>query len=174
MMRTRPATVCAAILLVMPACKDAGSRAPGESQASTSASSSTVVAEQPSTVVAEQPAADSTPSDVVRRYYLAIQASRYDDAYALWSDSGRASGKSLQEFAAGFRETANVRASVGDSAHVEGAAGSQYATVPVTVDATLRSGARQHFTGTYTLRRSMVDGASAEQRQWRIYSADIH
>jgi hypothetical protein len=34
-------------------------------------------------------------------------------------------------------------------------------------------GARQHFQGTLTLRRSVVDGASAEQRRWHIYTADI-
>ena len=56
---------------------------------------------------------------------------------------------------------------------MEGAAGSQYATVPVVVDATLRNGTRQHFEGNYTLRRTMVDGATPEQRRWHIYSGDL-
>ena len=120
-----------------------------------------------------QTVADSTPAGVILRYYSAIQSHRYDDAYAVWADSGRASGQTPAGFAAGFGQTASVSVSVGDSTHVEGAAGSQYATVPVTVDATLRSGQQQHFAGTYTLRRSLVDGASPEQREWQIYSADL-
>jgi hypothetical protein len=118
--------------------------------------------------------ADNTPPAFVAGYYSAIQSRRYADAYALWSDSGRASGKTRAEFANGFAQTATVYVTVGDSVHIEGAAGSQYATVPVAVDATLRSGERQHFVGEYVLRRAMVDGATAEQRRWHIYSARLH
>ncbi len=114
-----------------------------------------------------------TPARVVRRYYEAIQSRDYDAAYALWGQSGQASGKNRADFAAGFAQTAQVHATVSDSVRMEGAAGSQYATVPVVVDATLRDGTRQHFEGTYTLRRAMVDGATAEQRRWHIYSADL-
>ena len=116
--------------------------------------------------------AESTAA-VIGGYYSAIQSGRYRDAYSVWSDSGRASGQTPTRFAAGFGQTASVNVTVGDSVSVEGAAGSQYATVPVTVDATLRSGERQHFVGTYTLRRSLVDGASPAQREWKIYSADL-
>jgi hypothetical protein len=118
-------------------------------------------------------ARDSTIADVIRRYYAAIANGDFDAAYSLWGDDGRASGQSRSEFAAGFAQTERVRVTVGDDIALEGAAGSQYATVPVTVDAVLRDGRRQHFEGTYTLRRSMVDGARAEQRRWRIYEADL-
>jgi hypothetical protein len=114
-----------------------------------------------------------TPAQLVRRYYEAIQGGKYDSAYSLWGQSGQASGRTRESFVAGFAETAQVRATVSDSVQMEGAAGSQYATVPVVVDAVLRSGARQHFEGTYTLRRAMVDGATLEQRRWHIYSADL-
>jgi hypothetical protein len=136
----------------------------------------------PSTTAAEIPIVDSTtaiadsattPADVVRGYYTAIQARDYDAAYELWGQLGKASGKTRPQFAAGFSDTREVRATVSDSVRVEGAAGSQYATVPVKVDAVLQNGRRQHFEGAYTLRRSMVDGATAEQRRWRIYSADL-
>jgi len=66
-----------------------------------------------------------------------------------------------------------VLVSIDDRIAIEGAAGSQYATVPVTIGATLRDGRRQRFEGTYTLRRSVVDGATAEQRRWRIVKADL-
>jgi hypothetical protein len=118
--------------------------------------------------------ADSTqPADVVRRYYAAIDARNFPAAYALWGADGGASGKSLAEFAAGFGNTTHTRVIVGDSIRMEGAAGSQYATVPVVVDATLRDGRQQHFTGTYIVRRAMVDGATPAQRRWHIYKADL-
>ena len=119
------------------------------------------------------PASALAPADVVRDYYAAIRAGHYDSAYVLWEGKGKASGQTRAEFASGFARTTEVRASIGDSIHIEGAAGSQYATVPVVVDAVLRGGQRQHFEGSYTLRRTLVDGASAEQRRWHIYSAQL-
>jgi hypothetical protein len=117
--------------------------------------------------------AAARPADVVRRYYDAIRRHQYDSAYALWGQSGKASGRSAAQFANGFAETTQTNATIGDSVRVEGAAGSQYATVPVTVDAVLRNGTRQHFVGTYTVRRAMADGATPEQRRWHIYSAHL-
>lgn len=114
-----------------------------------------------------------TPAQLVRRYYDAIQQRNFDRAYALWSDGGRASGKSREAFEEGFARTTRVRATIPDTVRIEGAAGSQYATVPVTVESRLRNGTQQHFAGTYILRRSMVDGATEEQRRWHIYSASI-
>jgi hypothetical protein len=117
--------------------------------------------------------ADSGPASVIHRYYEAIDAKRYTDAWRLWSQGGAASGKTVDEFKAGFASTARVAVTAADSISIEGAAGSQYATVGVVVDATQMNGDVQRFTGTYTLRRAMVDGARPEQRAWRIYSAKL-
>jgi hypothetical protein len=110
-------------------------------------------------------------ANVVRQYYSAIGAHDYDAAYALWGQSGGASGKTRANFAAGFAHTADVHVTITGAERVEGAAGSQYATVPVMVDALTSNGVKQRFRGTYTLRRAMVDGATAEQRAWHIYTA---
>jgi hypothetical protein len=115
----------------------------------------------------------ASPADLVRRYYDQIERGRYDAAYVLWEDSGKASHQTRTEFAAGFAQTAKVSVTVSDSVRIGAAAGSQYATVPVIVDAVLRDGARQHFEGTYTLRRAIADGATPEQRRWHIYSAAL-
>jgi hypothetical protein len=115
----------------------------------------------------------SSPAGVIRRYYAAINGRNYDTAYDLWGRGGAASAQTRSQFAAGFTQTAHVLVTI-DSVRVEGAAGSQYATVRVTVDAVLQSGARQHFAGSYTLRRVMVDGAPAEARRWHIESAQLH
>ena len=123
-------------------------------------------------LAAQTPDADSAVS-VIRSYYEAIDERRFADAYTLWSDNGRASGKSVADFTAGFAETAHVKLDTGLPSRVEPAAGSRYITIPVTITANLKNGVIQSFTGTYDLRRSVVDGASAEQRAWRIESAKI-
>jgi hypothetical protein len=56
---------------------------------------------------------------------------------------------------------------------MEAAAGSRFIQVPVTIEATTRDGGTQRYSGTYTLRRAMVDGATPEQRAWRIASASL-
>lgn len=121
-------------------------------------------------------APEPLPADaaaLVRDYYAAIAARDYPRAYAAWSDGGRSSGQTLEAFIAGFAGTTGVEASVGDPGPVEAAAGSRYVEVPVTVNARLSDGSVRRFAGRYTLRRAVVDGASAEQRAWRIDSADL-
>lgn len=121
--------------------------------------------------VAEPDASNAVAT--LHRYYAAIDARDYARAYALWADSGRASGQSYEAFAAGFAQTAGVRVETGAPGRIEGAAGSRYVEVPVEVEAVTTNGRTQRFEGTYTLRRSVVDGATTEQQQWRIYSARI-
>jgi hypothetical protein len=116
----------------------------------------------------------SSPAAVIRSYYAAIDGRNYEAAYELWGRRGAASAQTRSQFEAGFARTAHVKATIGDSVRIEGAAGSQYATVPVVVDAVLASGERQRFVGSYTLRRAMVDGATADQRRWHIESAELH
>jgi hypothetical protein len=163
--------ICA--LLVIAGCGDNQSRVATSDDAAANVKTSEPAARDTapqSTVVTDTTV---TPAQVVRRYYDAIQARHYDSAYSLWGQSGQASGKTRSAFAAGFAQTVQAHATVSDSVQMEGAAGSQYATVPVSVDAVLRSGASQHFEGTYTLRRALVDGATPEQRRWHIYSAAL-
>lgn len=110
---------------------------------------------------------------VLRAYYDAIAARRYEAAYRLWWNGGRASGQTFDQFRNGFGETRTVEATVGPPGPVEGAAGSRYVDVPITVRARTRRGDSQCFTGSYTLRRSEVEGAAEEQRRWRMYSASL-
>ena len=121
---------------------------------------------------AAEPGGDAAIA-VVRSYYEAINASDFDRAHALWSDGGNASGQTAEQFARGFADTAGVVAHIEAPGRIEGAAGSRFIEVPVAVEARTRDGGVRRFVGAYTLRRSVVDGASPEQRQWRIASADI-
>lgn len=110
---------------------------------------------------------------VVRAYYAAIAAHQYPQARALWSGNGEASGQSAEQFAAGFADTASVSVEVGAPGRLGAAAGSRYVEVPVSVAATRSDGSVHRYAGAYTLRRAVVDGATAEQRAWRIASADL-
>ncbi|RDZ29333.1 hypothetical protein [Lysobacter silvisoli] len=119
---------------------------------------------------------EPTPQDavtVVRDYYAAINARAYARAYALWSDGGRASGQTPQQFADGFADTNGVSAEILPPGRVDAAAGSRYIEVPVALTATQRDGSQRKYIGAYVLRRAVVDGATPEQRAWHIGSADI-
>ena len=119
---------------------------------------------------------EPTPDDavaVIRDYYDSINSRSYARAYSLWSDEGRSSGQSPQQFADGFAGTAQVAIAIQKPGPVEAAAGSRYIEVPVAINATTHDGRVRGYTGSYVLRRAVVDGASAEQRAWRIASADL-
>lgn len=128
----------------------------------------------PSTGAETAMGGEPTPEDavaVVRDYYAAINAGSFGRAYALWSDG--ASGQTPQQFADGFADTTGVSVQIDAPGQMNAAAGSRYIEVPVSIEAKQRDGGVRRFVGAYVLRRAMVDGASAEQRQWRITSADI-
>jgi hypothetical protein len=133
-------------------------------------------AEAPAPTPAPPAANEPTPADaaaVLRSYYGSIDAGNYERAYRYWSGEGRSSGQTVSEFAGGFQATTGVSAQTGTPGRVEGAAGSRYVRIPVTVRAVHEDGSTHRYKGTYTLRRAVVDGASDEQRAWRIESADL-
>lgn len=110
---------------------------------------------------------------LVRDYYGAIDAGDHARAYARWSDGGRASGQSPEQFAAGFGSTARVSVQVQAPRAGDAAAGSRFMEVPVSVTATQRDGTVRRYAGTYVLRRTVVDGSTGEQRAWHIASAQL-
>jgi hypothetical protein len=123
------------------------------------------------------PSMEPNPQDavaVIHDYYSAINQAGFAHAWALWSDHGRASGQTPQQFADGYADTANVNVQTQAPTHLDAAAGSRYIEIPVTITASRRDGSEHHYSGTYTLRRSTVDGATADQRAWRIASANLH
>jgi hypothetical protein len=114
------------------------------------------------------------PEDAVRAYYAAIDAGEFARAYRLWGREGQASGQSYARFRQGFAATRSTEVRITGPIESEGAAGSIYATVPVEVNASLKDGTRQRFTGQYVLRRvNDVPGASEEQLNWHIESASL-
>lgn len=111
--------------------------------------------------------------ELVRSYYSAINGRDYDSAYRLWSDDGAASHQSAQQFANGFADTTGVSVQVGTPGDEDAGAGQRYIEVPVTVTATHADGSQHRYAGSYVLHRTVVDGASADERAWRINSAKL-
>ena len=106
---------------------------------------------------------------VVRDYYAAVQRHDYQAAHAIWSGN-----RSLSALRRGYARTAWVRVTPLPPFTTEGGAGSIYTDVDVRVDAALRNGKRQHYAGTYTLRRvNDIDGSTAAQRRWHITAARL-
>lgn len=119
------------------------------------------------------PSSAEAAAAVVQRYYRALDAQDYGTAWQLWGDDGQP-GNSYEKFRQGYARTRSVQVTLGQPGPVEGAAGSSYVSIPVTVKARLADGTRQTFSGRYQLRRvNDVDGASAEQRRWHLDSAKL-
>jgi hypothetical protein len=126
------------------------------------------------TGVAPAPA-EPTPADavaVVRSYYAALGGGHYDRAGTLWTAADAAS-HAAPELAAQYGDTASLSVETGAPGRMDAAAGSRYISVPVTINRTLRDGTVRRSAGVVTLRRSVVDGATPDQRAWRIASADL-
>ncbi|MHA6718238.1 hypothetical protein ACX40Y_02185 [Sphingomonas sp. RS6] len=129
------------------------------------ANDTTPVSEAPFTAESAQGAAN-----IVQTYYALIEQGRYRDAWALWSDDGKASGTDAAGFAASFGDYSEYHANVGAPGQIEAGAGQRYVSVPVQVYGRLKADGKPfNRLGEVTLHRAGdIDGASEEQRQWRI------
>jgi hypothetical protein len=130
----------------------------------------------PSAEPAPAPAPASSSSDaaaVIAKYYADLESHDYAAAWRLWEADGKASGKTLAQFKAGFTETAHTRVVVGTPGREEGAAGSSYVTIPVDVYATRKDGTEQHFTGTYSLRKANLTEPGQPAPTWELHSASL-
>lgn len=108
----------------------------------------------------------------LRAYYAAINQRNYARAFSAWGSAGPPGHPSMARFAAGFAATDSARILIGTVGRVEGAAGSRYVDIPVTVHAFER-GRDVVYSGTYTLRRTVVQGAEPLDQHWHLYKADL-
>ncbi len=105
----------------------------------------------------QQPYLDdrSTPIEVLKSYYNAINRQEYVRAYSYWGQKGtdaQSQPPAYPQFAAGYSNTAQVKLTTG-KIRGEGAAGSVFTTVPVTLSVTNTNGSKDTFVGCYTLRQ---------------------
>lgn len=90
----------------------------------------------------------STPSSLVESLYNAINRKEFSRA---WSYFAEPPAKTLDEYAEGYADTANVTVRTGPASE-EGAAGSTYYNLPVAIEAMPHDGDPQVFAGCYELR----------------------
>lgn len=129
----------------------------------------TPISEAPFTPQSAQGAAN-----VVQTYYALIGEKKYAQAWALWSDGGRASGMSVEDFVRSFDKYASYNAQIGGPGRIEGAAGSLFVEVPVVIYGRLKSGEPVHMNGPIRLRRvNDVPGSTENQRLWHIEASGI-
>ncbi|MGN5375605.1 hypothetical protein [Sphingomonas hankookensis] len=123
--------------------------------------------------VATEPGADAAVQ-VLRDYFAALGDGRYGDAWRLWGGRGEASGMTQAAFADSFARYAEYRAVTGTPGRIDAGAGQRYIRIPVRVTGRLRDGTPVTLAGPVTLHRTGdIDGATAEQRAWRISDSDL-
>jgi hypothetical protein len=132
--------------------------------------------ENDTTPVSEAPFTEDSAqgaANVVQTYYALLGEGKYGQAYRLWEPG--AAGMTPGAFAASFARYSEYHANIGAPGRIDAGAGQRYVTVPVQVYGRLKEGARPfNMRGSVTLHRAGdIDGATAEQRRWRIRSADI-
>lgn len=110
--------------------------------------------------------------EIIRALYQAVNHEQYKYAYNLWENEGAASDLSFDEFVKGYENTEKAEVEFTDDIEIHGAAGSLYAEVPVHVEAQLKSGEKQVFTGTYVLRKSNINPEETPNN-WHIYDATL-
>lgn len=81
---------------------------------------------------------------------------------------------SVDTFASAFAKYASYHTTIGIPGAVEAGAGQRYVTIPVKAFGTLRNGETFVLEGPVTLHRAAdIDGATAAQRSWRIYTTEL-
>lgn len=129
----------------------------------------TPVSEAPFAATSAQGAAN-----VVQSYFALLESGRRAEARALWGDGGADSGRGPGRFNAAFAAYSEYHGQVGAPGEMEGAAGSSYVEIPVSVYGRRTGGAAFQERGTITLRRvNDVPGSTAEQRRWHIIQSTV-
>lgn len=111
---------------------------------------------------------------VVRQFGELLEQRRFTEARQLYAADGAASGLSPEAFAAKLDDFKTIDSAVAYPKRVEGAAGSLYADVQLTLSGVLQSGEPYSRTGTVTVRRvNDVPGATPDQLQWQIVNVRL-
>lgn len=106
---------------------------------------------------------------VVRQFAELLEQRRFAEARQLYAEGGAASGLSPEAFTDKLDDFRTIAAAVEYPERVEGAAGSLYADVQLTLSGELQGGEPYSRTGMVTVRRvNDVPGATPDQLQWRI------
>ena len=113
-----------------------------------------------------------TPRQVVQHYGDLLHQRRFAEAFALWGPNS--TDMTEKQFEQRFDQYKTIDAAVGNIGPTEGAAGSLYSTVQLTLSGDKKDGTAYVMTGPVTLRRvNDVPGSTAEQRRWHIEKVEL-
>jgi hypothetical protein len=99
---------------------------------------------------------------------LAMEDRAFGPAYLLFGEYAERTGQSSAQYAASFADYRTVNVAIGEGM-ADGACGSSYYEVPVTLTGTTQDGKTYVREGTITLRRvNDVDGATPAQLKWHL------
>lgn len=131
----------------------------------------TSAAQAPTPQRATRNAQVPSPEAFVAQYAALLQAHKFDYAYKLLDPSMNVTKKQFDERLAPYK---SIQAAVGKVGPTEGAVGSLYATVQLTLSGKKQDGTSYAVTGPVILRRvNNVPGSTPEQQQWHIYKMDL-
>ena len=109
------------------------------------------------------------PAAILRRYYDLIEAGRYAEAWAMRSASKAGS----VEFARNFAAYERYRVTIGQPTEPVESGGWTYVEVPIQILGRMKGGEPFGSAGSVSMRRALrVEGASAREREWHIYTGD--
>ena len=110
------------------------------------------------------PSSTEAATDVVRAFIALLNGGKFDEAYMLLG----ADAPSRNEFNSHFERFRNLHVSMGSPGTQEGAAGSIYLSVPMTIEGTV-SHEHSSKSAVAQLRRvNDVPGSTEAQRHWHI------
>lgn len=119
------------------------------------------------------PPGSRDPQVVLAWWRNALETHDYATARRVWGQNGTSSGQTPQAFAAAWDKYRIIDITTGKGDQ-EGAAGSSYYEVPVTVTGLRRDGKPYNLAGKVTLRRvNDIEGATPEQLRWHIESSTL-
>ena len=122
-------------------------------------------------LTAEQAKGEMGARKLLLDFGAAMKSRDLDRAYRMFGENGPMSGQTAAQWSKPYADYSDIAVEFGDG-RVEGAAGSLYYQVPITLTATSPDGAVSKD-GTITLRRvNDVPGATAEQLRWHIENID--
>ena len=110
------------------------------------------------------PKSAEAAGQVMQHYAALLEQRRFAEASKLWGNSINAAA-----LVAELRPYSEFHLQVGKPGDPEGAAGSIYVSIPISLYGRLKSGGQFNRSGSATLRRvNDVDGSTEAQRRWHI------
>lgn len=122
----------------------------------------------PPRLTAEAERGEEGARNLLLAWAAAMEDRAFGAAYALFGDYADRTGQSAADYSASFNDYRTVHVAIGDGAS-DGAAGSTYYQVPVTLSGTRQGGGTYLREGMMTLRRvNDVPGARPAELRWHL------